>query len=90
MKREGSRWFVILSCDDVPARPLSQTGAVAGIDLGVASLVTTSDGIERVTLDGETDLIHNARSAIEVDLAPDESAIIFGVNGQPDLTLLRL
>jgi len=44
VKREGRRWYVILSCDDVPAEPLPATGAVAGIDLGVASLVTTSDG----------------------------------------------
>ncbi|WP_246090854.1 RNA-guided endonuclease InsQ/TnpB family protein [Nonomuraea deserti] len=45
MKREGSRWYVILSCDDVPAGPLPATGAVAGVDTGVASLVTTSDGV---------------------------------------------
>ncbi|GAA3419720.1 RNA-guided endonuclease TnpB family protein [Streptosporangium vulgare] len=44
VKREGSRWYVILSCDDVPAEPLPATGASVGIDLGVASLVTTSDG----------------------------------------------
>ncbi|MEU6411873.1 transposase [Microbispora sp. NPDC046933] len=44
VKREGNRWYVILSCDDVPAQPLPATGAVAGIDMGVASLVTTSDG----------------------------------------------
>ncbi|WP_431900107.1 RNA-guided endonuclease InsQ/TnpB family protein [Nonomuraea sp. bgisy101] len=44
VKREGSRWYVILSCDGVPAQPLPATGAVAGIDMGVASLVTTSDG----------------------------------------------
>jgi putative transposase len=44
VKREGSRWYVVLSCDDVPAVPLPATGAVAGIDMGVASLVTTSDG----------------------------------------------
>jgi putative transposase len=43
-KREGSRWYVVLSCDDVPAEPLPATGATAGIDMGVASLVTTSDG----------------------------------------------
>ncbi|GAT67460.1 transposase [Planomonospora sphaerica] len=43
VKREGNRWYVILSCDDVPAQPLPATGAAAGIDLGVASLVTTSD-----------------------------------------------
>ncbi|WP_226900402.1 RNA-guided endonuclease InsQ/TnpB family protein [Nonomuraea phyllanthi] len=44
VKREGRRWYVVLSCDDVPAQPLPATGAVAGIDLGVASLVTTSGG----------------------------------------------
>ncbi|MFI7047322.1 RNA-guided endonuclease InsQ/TnpB family protein [Streptosporangium sandarakinum] len=44
VKREGSRWYVALSCDDVPARPLPATGAVVGLDLGVAWLVTTSDG----------------------------------------------
>ena len=44
VKREGSRWYVILSCDDVPAAALPATGAAVGIDLGVAWLVTTSDG----------------------------------------------
>ena len=44
VKREGSRWYVILACDDVPARPLSATGAAIGIDMGVVSFLTTSDG----------------------------------------------
>ncbi|MEU6408069.1 transposase [Microbispora sp. NPDC046933] len=44
VKREGSRWYVILSCDDVPAETLPATGAAVGVDMGVASLVTTSDG----------------------------------------------
>ncbi|MEV0144401.1 MULTISPECIES: transposase [unclassified Nonomuraea] len=44
VKREGARWFVVLSCDEVPAEPLPATGVVAGIDLGVVSLATTSDG----------------------------------------------
>ncbi|MGI5290809.1 RNA-guided endonuclease InsQ/TnpB family protein [Nonomuraea polychroma] len=44
VKREGRRWFVVLSCDDVPAEPLPSTGAHVGLDMGVASLVTTSDG----------------------------------------------
>ncbi|WP_281282640.1 RNA-guided endonuclease InsQ/TnpB family protein [Nonomuraea terrae] len=47
VKREGSRWYVVLSCDDVPAEPLPATGAVVGIDMGVASLVTTSDNVHR-------------------------------------------
>jgi putative transposase len=45
VKREGRRWYVILACDDVPAEPLPPTGTVAGIDLGVASFLTTSDGM---------------------------------------------
>ena len=44
VKREGRRWYAVLSCDDVPAKPLPQTGAVVGVDLGVASFLTTSDG----------------------------------------------
>jgi putative transposase len=44
VKREGTRWHLILSCDDVPTTPLEPTGAVVGIDLGVASLATTSNG----------------------------------------------
>jgi putative transposase len=44
VKREGKHWYVILSCDDVPAEPLEPTGTAAGIDVGVASFLTTSDG----------------------------------------------
>jgi putative transposase len=43
-KREGNRWYVVLSCDDVPAEPAEPTGAVVGIDVGVASFLTTSAG----------------------------------------------
>lgn len=43
-KRDGNRWYVILSCDDVAAGPLPDTGAVVGIDMGIASFLTTSDG----------------------------------------------
>ncbi|WP_240196856.1 transposase [Nonomuraea lactucae] len=34
----------MLSCDDVPAETLPATGAAVGLDMGVASLVATSDG----------------------------------------------
>jgi putative transposase len=44
VKREGRRWYVVLSCDDVPTQPLPGTGAVTGIDMGVASFLTTSEG----------------------------------------------
>jgi putative transposase len=44
VKREGKRWYMILSCNEVPAEPLPATGAVVGIDMGVVHFVTTSDG----------------------------------------------
>jgi putative transposase len=43
VRRQGRRWFLILSCDDVPARPLGPTGAVTGVDVGVASFAVTSE-----------------------------------------------
>jgi putative transposase len=42
--RDGRRWMLILSCDDVPIRPLEHTQAAVGIDVGIASFATTSDG----------------------------------------------
>jgi putative transposase len=45
-KRENGRWYVVLSCDDVPAEPQEPTGRAVGIDMGVASFVTTSDGAQ--------------------------------------------
>ncbi|HWD50818.1 MAG TPA: transposase [Acidimicrobiales bacterium] len=44
VRREGRRWVLVLSCDDVPAKPKEPTGAVVGIDVGVTSFATTSDG----------------------------------------------
>jgi putative transposase len=44
VKREGKRWYVTLSCDQVPARPLPEVGRHVGIDLGIAHFATTSDG----------------------------------------------
>jgi putative transposase len=44
VKQESGRWYVMLSCQDVPAEPLEATGSAAGIDMGVASFLTTSDG----------------------------------------------
>lgn len=42
--REGRRWYVVLSCEDVPAEPLPATGRQLGVDLGVTHFLTTSDG----------------------------------------------
>ncbi|MFE2586549.1 RNA-guided endonuclease InsQ/TnpB family protein [Streptomyces sp. NPDC059378] len=44
IKREGSRWYVVLSCDDVPTEELPPTGASVGIDMGTTHFLTTSDG----------------------------------------------
>ena len=44
LKREGRRWYAVLSCEDVPARPLQATGRQVGVDVGVARFATTSDG----------------------------------------------
>ncbi|MFI9600521.1 RNA-guided endonuclease InsQ/TnpB family protein [Streptomyces sp. NPDC052043] len=45
IKREGNRWYVLLSCDDVPAELLPPSGAVVGIDMGTVHFLTTSDGV---------------------------------------------
>lgn len=43
--RQGRRWYAVLTCDHVPARSFPRpNGGAVGIDMGVASLVTTSDG----------------------------------------------
>ncbi|MET8247737.1 transposase [Streptomyces sp. NPDC005202] len=44
VKREGNRWYVVLSCDEVAATELARTGAAVGIDMGVTHFLTTSDG----------------------------------------------
>jgi putative transposase len=44
VKREGRRWFLVLSCDNLPTKPLPPAGAAVGIDLGVTVFLATSDG----------------------------------------------
>ena len=44
IKRQGRRWMLVLSCDDVPGDPLPATGRQAGVDVGIASFATTSNG----------------------------------------------
>jgi putative transposase len=48
VRREGRRWYVTVRCVDVPVRRLASTGREVGLDVGIASLVATSDG-EQVT-----------------------------------------
>jgi putative transposase len=44
VRRDGRRWLLVLSCDEVPTRPLEPTRAAVGVDVGIASFATTSDG----------------------------------------------
>ena len=40
----SGKYFIVFTCTDVPEAPKAKTGKAVGIDLGIASLVTTSDG----------------------------------------------
>lgn len=44
VKREGKRWYVILTAGQARTEPMPATGSVVGIDMGIASFLTTSDG----------------------------------------------
>ncbi|MGW7622743.1 RNA-guided endonuclease InsQ/TnpB family protein [Streptomyces antimycoticus] len=44
VKREGNRWYVVLTCDSVPAEPLPPTSSIVGIDMGTVHFFTDSDG----------------------------------------------
>jgi putative transposase len=44
IKRVGRRWMLVLSCEDVSTSPLPATGRQAGVDVGIVSFATTSDG----------------------------------------------
>ena len=89
----GGALVVIDLATDV-ATPVVASGVpfIAGLDWYADGqrLVFTSDrGLESVTLAGQRDLVRSAFAAIEVDLAPDDGALIYGVNGDDALTLIR-
>ncbi|GGJ73609.1 RNA-guided endonuclease InsQ/TnpB family protein [Streptomyces brasiliensis] len=44
VKREGRRWYVILTADQAAPEPLPATGAVVGIDMGIANFLADSNG----------------------------------------------
>ncbi|BAU87178.1 IS605 family transposase orfB [Streptomyces laurentii] len=44
VKREGRKWFVVLTAEQERSEPLPATGSAVGIDLGIASFLTTSSG----------------------------------------------
>ncbi|WP_030800320.1 RNA-guided endonuclease InsQ/TnpB family protein [Streptomyces sp. NRRL S-337] len=44
VKREGQRWYVILTAEQPRLEPLPKTGSVIGIDLGIANFLADSHG----------------------------------------------
>jgi putative transposase len=44
VKREGRKWFVVLTVEQEQPEPLPATGSVAGIDLGIANFLADSNG----------------------------------------------
>jgi putative transposase len=44
VKREGRRWYVILTAEQAAPQPLPATGSVVGIDMGIANFLADSNG----------------------------------------------
>ncbi|MET7981734.1 transposase [Streptomyces sp. NPDC005281] len=44
VKREGRRWFVVLTVEQEQPQPLASTGSTVGIDLGIANFLADSGG----------------------------------------------
>ena len=42
--KQGDKFYIVLSCDDVPKEHLEKTGKTVAIDLGLTSFITTDDG----------------------------------------------
>ncbi|MCX4682910.1 transposase [Kitasatospora purpeofusca] len=44
VKREGRKWFVVLTAEQERPEPLAPTGSAVGIDLGIANFIADSNG----------------------------------------------
>lgn len=44
VKREGAKWFVVLTAEQDQPEPLPRTGSALGIDLGIANFLADSNG----------------------------------------------
>jgi putative transposase len=44
IKKESNKWYLVLSCKDVPLNILPATGKTVAIDLGLISFITTDTG----------------------------------------------
>lgn len=42
--KQGDKFYIIMSCDEVPLEPLAKTNKTIGIDLGLTSFITADDG----------------------------------------------
>src|SRR5262249_16734042 len=49
ISRESDGWYVSFSCADVPTQSLPSTGQETGIDLGLETFATLSDGTRMLT-----------------------------------------
>jgi putative transposase len=68
VKQEGKRWYVILTCDEVPAEPLPATGSIVGIDVGTVHFFTTSNGVHEENpkfLDSMADELATAQRVLD-------------------------
>src|SRR5271166_1998457 len=44
IKKQGDKFYLIVSCDEVPLAPLTKTGKTTALDLGLTSFITADDG----------------------------------------------
>lgn len=65
ISQKNGKYYVSFSCDDVPEKQLPASGRAAGIDMGIISFYTTSDGISvdppRPYKEAEKELQHLGR-----------------------------
>lgn len=46
IKREGTKWFAVCACDSIPENILPKTNKQVGIDVGIESFATLSNGMQ--------------------------------------------
>ena len=44
IKKQGDKFYLVLSCDDVPQELIAKTGKTIAIDLGLTAFITADDG----------------------------------------------
>ncbi|MGW4393386.1 RNA-guided endonuclease InsQ/TnpB family protein [Streptomyces sp. NPDC004685] len=44
VKREGKRWYVVLTAEQEQPEPLAETGSAVGVDMGIANFLADSNG----------------------------------------------